>query len=259
MSSIGVGGSVVVVWIGLAIFPCLPAAGEVGEDVQLKESELSRLQGDIVRLQDDLQSKERQQQALVEELRSAEQAIGRSVQRLRSFTEDLRQQESRLNALTGERDMQQDALQIERSALALQLRAAYAMGRQQRLKIVLNQQDPAVISRMMVYYDYLNRARAERMARISQVIEELKLDKIKVYSDKELIYSFYPFFNLKNLSEVNSIEPGGSKEYTFGVESGLKVDDRLMTDNLIDIEMKFISDLKFYQLNLNDIVVEQAY
>jgi len=93
----------------------------------------------------------------------------------------------------------------------------------------------------------------------NHVIEELKLDKIKVYSDKELVYSFYPFFNQKDLSKVNSIEPGGSREYTFGVESGLKVDDRLMTDNLIDIEMKFISDLKFYQLNLNDIVVEQAY
>ena len=93
----------------------------------------------------------------------------------------------------------------------------------------------------------------------SDVIEELKLDKIIIYSNKELVYSFYPFFNLKDLSEVNSIEPGGSKEYTFRVESGLKVDERLMTNNLIDIKMKFISGTEYYQLNLNDIIVEQAF
>ncbi|MEE9450360.1 MAG: hypothetical protein V3V72_09950 [Ignavibacteriaceae bacterium] len=93
----------------------------------------------------------------------------------------------------------------------------------------------------------------------NEVIEELKLNKIIISSNKELVYSFYPFFNLKDLSEVNSIEPGGSREYAFGVESGLKVDKRLMANNLIDIKMKFISGSKFYQLNLNDIIVEQAY
>jgi len=93
----------------------------------------------------------------------------------------------------------------------------------------------------------------------SEVIEEIKLDKIIIYSDKEVVYSFYPFFNLKDLSEVNSIEAGGSKEYTFGVESGLKVDGRLMTNNHIDIKMNFISGSEYYQLNLNDIIVEQAF
>lgn len=92
-----------------------------------------------------------------------------------------------------------------------------------------------------------------------EVIEELKLDKIKVYSNKELVYSFYPFFKLNDLSEVNSMKPGESNEYVFGVESGLKIDERLMTNNLIDIKMKFISGLKYYQLSLDSITVEQAY
>jgi hypothetical protein len=32
-----------------------------------------------------------------------------------------------------------------------------------------------------------------------------------------------------------------------------------MANNLINITMKFISGSEFYQLNLNDIIVEQAY
>jgi hypothetical protein len=93
----------------------------------------------------------------------------------------------------------------------------------------------------------------------NEVIEELKLNKIIINSNKELVYSFYPYFKLKDLSERNSIEPNGSKEYVFGVESGLKADERLMANNLIDIKMNFISDSKYYQLNLNDIIVERAY
>ncbi len=54
------------------------------------------------------------------------------------------------------------------------MRAAYAMGRQERLKILLNQQDPAVVSRMLVYYDYFNRTRTERMKQISTVLETLQ-------------------------------------------------------------------------------------
>jgi len=198
----------------------------VGKDVQLKESELSRLQGSIERLQTELQSKGRQQQALVEELRSAEQAISRSVRRLRSFTEDLRQLESRLDALAGERDMQQEALQIERIALALQLRAAYAMGRQQRLKILLNQQDPSIISRMMVYYDYINRARTERMARISQVIEELVRIEAEIAGESRRLHEM----QTRELEEKSRLERERTRreEVILALEEDIRSqDDRL--------------------------------
>jgi septal ring factor EnvC (AmiA/AmiB activator) len=58
--------------------------------------------------------------------------------------------------------------------LSRQIRAAYAMGRQERLKILLNQQDPAMVTRMMVYYDYLNRARAGHMAEIQASLDQLR-------------------------------------------------------------------------------------
>ena len=92
-----------------------------------------------------------------------------------------------------------------------------------------------------------------------EVIENLKLDKVKVYSNKELAYSFYPFFRLKDKAEKNSIEPGGQKVYAMGVDSALTVDERLMANNIIDITMKFISGSEFYPLKLIEIIVEKAY
>ena len=57
-------------------------------------------------------------------------------------------------SLPSKKTQQSQALDRHREALARQARAAYAMGRQERLKILLNQQDPATVSRVAVYYDY---------------------------------------------------------------------------------------------------------
>ena len=62
------------------------------------------------------------------------------------------------------RDAEQD-LDGERGALAGELRAAYVNGREEELKLLLNQEDPATFGRMLQYYGYFGRARAERIAR----------------------------------------------------------------------------------------------
>ncbi len=93
----------------------------------------------------------------------------------------------------------------------------------------------------------------------SDTIKELNLEEVKVYSNNELVYSFKPFFNLKNNYEVNSIEIGNGKEYTFGVDSGLNADERLLANNIVKIEMRFYSEKKIFIYTINNIVVEQAY
>ena len=47
------------------------------------------------------------------------------------------------------------------------------MGQKEQLKLLLNQQDPALSSRMLVYYDYLNKARLTKLAGISESMQHL--------------------------------------------------------------------------------------
>jgi murein hydrolase activator len=65
---------------------------------------------------------------------------------------------------------QEAAAQIDRqrAALARQVRAAYVIGQRGQTKLMLNQDASQRLSRVMTYYDYLNRARAERIARIQE-------------------------------------------------------------------------------------------
>ncbi len=106
-------------------------------------------------------------------LQQAEQQIGRLARKLRVLDGRLARQQASLESLRQEQTRQRQALNEQRRALSRQVRAAYAMGRQERLKILLNQQDPAMVSRMMGYYDYLNRARASKMATIREQMDRL--------------------------------------------------------------------------------------
>jgi septal ring factor EnvC (AmiA/AmiB activator) len=52
---------------------------------------------------------------------------------------------------------------VERDALASQVRMSFLAGRQETIKLMLNQESPALLGRMLAYYDYLNRARSRRI------------------------------------------------------------------------------------------------
>ena len=88
------------------------------------------------------------------------------VQQARKNLDDVRarrlQIEAQLRELEDERGEREAQLEVERDALAGELRTAYVNGREEQLKLLLNQQDPAQVGRMLTYYGYFGRARAER-------------------------------------------------------------------------------------------------
>src|SRR4029077_20992610 len=74
-----------------------------------------------------------------------------------------------------------------RAALAGQMRAAYSIGRQEPLKLLLNQKDPTVAPRMFAYNDYFGRARADQIklieddvTRIAELEGELEAEDLKL-------------------------------------------------------------------------------
>src|SRR5690606_22797110 len=83
--------------------------------------------------------------------------------------------EDKLEALKRDRRETERRIAAEREALSGELAAAYMNGRQEQLKLLLNQQDPARLGRMMAYYGYFGRARAERIERIEDELAHLEL------------------------------------------------------------------------------------
>jgi septal ring factor EnvC (AmiA/AmiB activator) len=140
-----------------------------------KEAELKKVNSRLEKVRkavnEDLEKRDR----LSAQLRDAE--LG--VQGARRSLEQTRAQriasEARLEELGRERAAREKELAAERGALAGELRTAYVNGREEQLKLLLNQQDPAAFGRMLTYYGYFGRARAERIGSIRDKLEHLAL------------------------------------------------------------------------------------
>lgn len=156
----------------LLIF-ALPLAAASSER-QLKEAELAKLRERITALRSEVEQVRGRYDRLRQELKQSEKAIGRLVKSLRQIEQDLKDTHKRLRGLATEEKQLAASVSQQRGQLVKQIRSAYAMGRQEYLKILLNQEDPATLGRVLTYYDYLNRARTERIETLINTVERLK-------------------------------------------------------------------------------------
>lgn len=76
-------------------------------------------------------------------------------------------------------------LKKQNNELAGQVKSMYAMGHKERIKLLLNQEDPVLTSRMMAYYDYLN---AKRVTQLNSTTEMLqRLEKLKKENETQTL------------------------------------------------------------------------
>jgi septal ring factor EnvC (AmiA/AmiB activator) len=162
-----------------------PGAGLAAAGADEQRLELEALRSRIDGLRNEMQSKSGEKTELSRLLQASEQDFGRLARKLRVMEGRLSRQRQRLQGLGEEQLAQRQSLDEQRRVLARQVRAAYAMGRQERLKILLNQQDPATVGRVMVYYDYLNRMRAQRMRAIRQHMQRLADTEHEILDEEE--------------------------------------------------------------------------
>ena len=90
-------------------------------------------------------------------------------------------------------------------------------------------------------------------------IKNINLDNITVYSSGDVIYSFKPYFTHKIEGDNFSLKTGMEKVFTFGIEDGLKIDERLGKNKFININLNFISNKGSYSYSVDSIKVEEAY
>jgi septal ring factor EnvC (AmiA/AmiB activator) len=163
--------------------PLLLAANAAAEP-DAQRARLESLRSEIAALQAEIAEKRGTHGGLTGELRAAEQSIAGAARQLRRVEADLDGQAKRLAGLRQERAVREQTLQGHHATLAAQARAAYVMGRQERLKILLNQQDPARLSRAMIYYEYLSAARARAIAAIGEDLERLADTEREIRSEE---------------------------------------------------------------------------
>ncbi|HTP38372.1 MAG TPA: peptidoglycan DD-metalloendopeptidase family protein [Steroidobacteraceae bacterium] len=138
------------------------------------ESQLKAVREQIQKITQQIGRDAVEQDRVAQQLRNAELSLAATRAELARLRGQAQERTARRDQLAAERDREQQALVKERASLAGEVRAAYFIGREEPLRLLLNQQDPQHYGRMLAYYGYFGRARAaqidsihERLARIA--------------------------------------------------------------------------------------------
>ncbi len=158
--------------------PAMAKNGDTGEQLQ-------ELRGLLKNLEKDLNESRGERDSLRDELRDAERDIGGLMQNLKQLDAGLRTASARLGNLQKEDAQQRRQIQTQLSHLENEARAAYILGQQENLKLFLNQENPADVSRTLTYHRYLQQARAARIQSARTALGRLLVLQEEIHTHRE--------------------------------------------------------------------------
>ncbi len=141
-------------------------------DIHDYQNQLDSVYQGISEVQDNLKDTRLKRGHIITELKQLESSISENAHRLKTSGKEIKQLKKRIKKLNVELKNLKNLLKTQRSVLADQIRAAYTMGNQQHIKMLLNQQDPGTLGQVQVYFDYMNRAREQEIEAFMTTIKE---------------------------------------------------------------------------------------
>jgi septal ring factor EnvC (AmiA/AmiB activator) len=150
-----------------------------------KEADLEQIRKRIEAVRQSIQADATRRDSLVGELQVAESGIQNARQQGAEIRRQRQASERQLVELKREQAATEKQIEAQRAALASELRIAYMNGREEQLKLFLNQQDPAELGRMLTYYGYFGRTRAEHIAAIGERVNQLQLLAVSVEAETQ--------------------------------------------------------------------------
>lgn len=123
------------------------------EEVTLK-GDLGVVRSGIAVVKKKIQAMLLQKEAVADQLADIENRYGESAATLKRLQDDIVQNRRQMKLIHQDIVLQKDEIALHHKALAAQLRADFVMSRTGKLKLILNHQDLAKASRMVVYHDF---------------------------------------------------------------------------------------------------------
>ncbi len=137
------------------------------------QQQIEAARKDIAELQKLLKAIEQEKSGLQKQLKSTESEMGELERQVDTLQQEIDRGEAELQKLDNEKTTLEGARIEQQRLIGIQARAAYQNGRQEYLKLLLNQQNPEKFSRTLTYYDYLSKARLEQVAQFNETLRQL--------------------------------------------------------------------------------------
>lgn len=145
----------------------------LAQDRRESEAALTAVRKEIKALQERIARETTRRDEGTRALRAAEVEIAAAARKLAELRADVKTQRATQRSLSQDTERANGRLAAEKAALAEQVRASYMTGREELFKLLLSQESPATLGRMLVYFDYYNRARTARIGAVAGELAKL--------------------------------------------------------------------------------------
>ena len=170
----------------LAVFICLTLSLDTLADNK-QQQELEKLKVSISSLEKKLRKQRKEKNTLQQKLEIVERNVVDLDKKIRAVSKKITKTENNLSRLNSDKNNLEQRINKQRSTIAEQIRAAYKTGNEEPIKLLLNQEDPEQLSRILKYYDYLLDARSKKIDQFTADIESLKITLSKIETQKTLL------------------------------------------------------------------------
>ena len=164
----------------------LPLQATAAEDDKAK---LADLKNAISALEKQLNKRDKDKNKLAAELKKSEIAASASSKKIRQLNSQINTRRAKLADLGKQQRQLKIDLNKQNAAVGEQLAAAYKMGAQEPIKLLLNQEDPQQLARLFKYYNYVLDARNEKIAQYMADIQQLSTVQTQVVEETGLLDS----------------------------------------------------------------------
>lgn len=137
----------------------------------VRQIEMAKIE--VSQLEKALATLKGKQTSLLKELRKTETDIANLQKEITKLKTELTNTEHKITWLKEEQQKTEQLKQQQEKVFASQAKATYESGRQEYLKLLLNQQQPDKLSRTLVYYDYLSQARLIQLTEFKETVKQL--------------------------------------------------------------------------------------
>ncbi|MFZ2289625.1 MAG: peptidoglycan DD-metalloendopeptidase family protein [Halopseudomonas yangmingensis] len=170
----------------LALAPLLSSAQ--ANDSRQARAELEQTQKEVEQLKKLLGGLQAELGGVERELATVERDIGQIRRQSRELQQQLQQGEQQLQQMQLQSQALEQEVAGQQQQIARQLRAAWMAGEQDSLRVLLSQDDPQRASRMLRYYQYLNRARMQEIQQYRESLTRLqqaRAERVQLLADQQ--------------------------------------------------------------------------
>lgn len=205
------------------------------------EEKLRALEAELTKYNELLENTEEQKSDIEDTLKRNEKGISDLINEIDGIEEELDLNEDEVTTLSDRQTELIAAKGEQQYYIEQQIRAAYEIGNQEYLKVLLNQEDPNEIARMLAYYDYFNEARVDQIVNYNQTLTELDnvsqalaLEVIQLEQNQALLETQRSALAVNQNEKEHALRALIAQISSTGTEISKLVEDRSRLEKLLE-------------------------